>query len=165
MDGLDEIDQTARTAAITARTTSLDADDQAILTNRTAEFTTAAEDAGRPLTATAVIVPTALSPQDAATSLRTCPASAPSTAWHTTLTALETRAAYITPRADPTPLTGPLGRHSTTLCAPLLDQLIPALIASRPPSTDPADHFRPSCTRSSTSSGSRPNAAPTSTHS
>ncbi|MBE1582015.1 hypothetical protein ACFPOI_27540 [Nonomuraea angiospora] len=94
MDGLDEMDQTARTAAITARTASLDADDQAILTSRTAEFTTAVEDAGRPLTAAAVIVPTALSPQDAATYLRTCPASAPSTAWHTTLTALGTRAAH-----------------------------------------------------------------------
>ncbi|MEU6783881.1 NACHT domain-containing protein [Nonomuraea angiospora] len=162
LDGLDEIDQTARAAVIIALNVSLDVDDQVILTSRTTEFTAAVEDAGRPLTAAAVIIPTALSPQDAATYLRTCLASAPSAAWQTTLTALETRAAhalaelaatplglwlvravYITPCTDPTPLTGPLGRHSIALRAHLLDQLIPALIASRPPSTDPADHFRP----------------------
>ena len=54
------------------------------------------------------------------------------------------RTVYISPRADPTPLTDPR-RFPTTaaLRSHLLDQLIPALITTRPPSRDPAEPFRP----------------------
>jgi hypothetical protein len=54
------------------------------------------------------------------------------------------RTVYIGPGADPTPLTDPR-RFPTTaaLRSHLLDQLIPALITTRPPSRDPAEPFRP----------------------
>jgi hypothetical protein len=54
------------------------------------------------------------------------------------------RAVYITPAADPAALLDP-GRFpdAAALRAHLLDQLIEALIDTRPPSDDPADLFRP----------------------
>ncbi|NVI89123.1 NACHT domain-containing protein [Actinomadura sp. BRA 177] len=54
------------------------------------------------------------------------------------------RTVYTAPGADPTPLTDPdRFPTSATLQAHLLDQLIPALIDARPPSTNSAEPFRP----------------------
>ncbi|MEU6799270.1 hypothetical protein ABZ907_46935 [Nonomuraea wenchangensis] len=147
---------------IAALNSSLTAHDQLILTSRRKEFTTAVHEAGRPLTAAAIIVPKPITSQAAADYLTACLPGIPSEAWTRTLTALHSRAArglaqvaatplglwliravYLTPGADPTPLTGPLGDDADALRAHLLDRLIPALIEARPPSTDPADHFRP----------------------
>ncbi|MEV7908430.1 hypothetical protein AB0P04_43240, partial [Streptomyces anulatus] len=53
------------------------------------------------------------------------------------------RTVYVATAADPAPLAGPLGEDPARLRAHLLDRLIPAAIHSRPPSRDPAEHFRP----------------------
>ncbi|MEV4840378.1 NACHT domain-containing protein [Nonomuraea sp. NPDC049486] len=162
LDGLDEIPAPTRARVIAALNASLTSRDQLILTSRRAEFTTAIHEAGRPLTAAAVIVPKPLTPQAAADYLTACLPASPTEAWAHTLTALRSRTApgltqlaatplglwlirtvYITPGTDPSPLTGPLGADADALRTHLLDHVIPALIAARPPSTDPADHFRP----------------------
>lgn len=162
LDGLDEIPASARAQVIAALNTSLTARDQLILTSRRAEFTTAVHEAGRPLNAAAVIVPRPLPPQAAADYLAACLPASPSLAWSQTLDALRSRTVpgltqlaatplglwlihtvYVTPGADPAPLTGPLGADADALRTHLLDHVIPAVIAARPPSTDPADHFRP----------------------
>ncbi|GAA1284136.1 NACHT domain-containing protein [Planotetraspora silvatica] len=162
LDGLDEIADDARARVIEALNASLTAADQLILTSRTAEFATAITAAGRPLNAAAVITPKLLTPQATADYLTACLPATPRPAWQQVLAALRSRAVpglsqlaatplglwlirtvYLTPGADPTPLTGLLGGDAAALRAHLLDELIPALIATRPPSTDPADHFRP----------------------
>ncbi|HEX4811891.1 MAG TPA: NACHT domain-containing protein [Nonomuraea sp.] len=162
LDGLDEILAPARAKVIAALNASLTARDHLILTSRRTEFTAAVREAGRPLTAAAVIVPQPVTPQAAADYLTACLPAAPSDAWTQTLAALRSRAmpgltrlaatplglwlirtVYLTPGADPAPLTGPLGDDADALRAHLLDRLIPALIRDRPPSADPADHFRP----------------------
>lgn len=162
LDGLDEIPAPARAQVLAALNASLTARDQLILTSRRTEFTTAVHDAGRPLTAAAVIVPKPVTAQVAADYLTACLPAAPSEAWTHTLAVLRSRTAlgltrlaatplglwlirtvYIAPGADPIPLTGPLGADADALRTHLLDHVIPALIQTRPPSTDPADHFRP----------------------
>jgi hypothetical protein len=162
LDGLDEIAEHARPKVIKALNGSLGSGDQLIMTSRTAEFVTAIADAGRPLNGAAVISPTCLSPQDAAAYLRTCLPRLPSDGWCKVLAALENRSSaalaetvatplglwlirtvYADSGADPAELTGPLGIDRATLRAHLLDQLIPALIRTRTPSTDRSDHFRP----------------------
>ncbi|MEV4249342.1 NACHT domain-containing protein [Streptosporangium canum] len=162
LDGLDEIPEAARARVIEALNASLTARDQLILTSRTAEFAAAVHAAGRPLNAAAVITPTLLTPQAAAGYLATCFPAAPSAAWQDVLTALRghalpgltelaatpmgvwlIRTVYIAPGADPAPLTGPLGHDPDRLRAHLLDGLIGTVIATRPPTTDPAEPFRP----------------------
>ncbi|MGN9844184.1 NACHT domain-containing protein [Nonomuraea sp. H19] len=162
LDGLDEIPAPARAHVIAALNASLTARDQLILTSRRAEFTTAIRETGRPLTAAAVIVPKPITAQAAADYLTVCLPSFPSAAWTQALAALRSRtvpgltqltatplglwlirAVYVAPGVDPAPLTGPLGADADALRAHLLDLLIPALIQARPPSTDPAHHFRP----------------------
>ncbi|RVX41113.1 hypothetical protein EDD27_3582 [Nonomuraea polychroma] len=164
LDGLDEIPPPARAQVIAALNASLTARDQLILTSRRKEFTTAIHETGRPLTAAAVIVPKPITPQAAADYLTACLPSSPTDAWRQTLAALRSRTApgltrltatplalwlirtvYIAPGADPIPLTGPLGADADAdvLRTHLLDHVIPALIQARPPSTDPAHHFRP----------------------
>ncbi|WP_160150340.1 NACHT domain-containing protein [Nonomuraea solani] len=162
LDGLDEIPAPARAQVIAALNASLTTRDQLILTSRRAEFTTAIHEAGRPLTAAAVIVPQPLPPHAAADYLTACLPASPTQAWRQTLTALRSRTVpgltqlaatplglwlirtvYVTPGTDPAPLTGPLGADADALRTHLLDHVIPAVIAARPPSTDPADHFRP----------------------
>ncbi|MEV0386310.1 NACHT domain-containing protein [Nonomuraea sp. NPDC050643] len=162
LDGLDEIGEQARAAVITALNASLSAGDQLIMTSRTTEFATAVATAGRPLNAAAVITPVRLSPQTSAAYLRACLPALPSDAWRNVLTAIETRAlsglteivatpfglwlvrtVYAAPGTDPAPLTGPLGGTTTALRAHLLDELIPSLVNTRPPSTGPGGHFLP----------------------
>lgn len=163
LDGLDEIPETAAARVINALNISLAAREQLILTSRTAEFTAAVVGAGRPLTAAVVIIPQRLTPQVAAGYLESCLPAAPPEAWVTVLTALSAdrapaglaetaatplglwliRTVYLTPGADPAPLTGPLGDDHLALRSHLFDHLIPALIGTRQPSDKPADHFRP----------------------
>ncbi|MFI6744362.1 NACHT domain-containing protein [Nonomuraea sp. NPDC050451] len=162
LDGLDEIPDDARAKMIEALNASLTPDDQLILTSRTAEFAAAVTQAGRPLNAAAVITPKLLTPADAVGYLTACLPADPPPAWQQVLSALSAqtppgltelastplglwliRTVYIASGADPAPLAGPLGRDSAALRAHLLDRLIPVLIQARPPSTDPADHYRP----------------------
>ncbi|MGV9387408.1 hypothetical protein ACWDRB_67405 [Nonomuraea sp. NPDC003707] len=162
LDGLDEIPAPARAQVIAALNASLTARDQLILTSRRVEFTTAIHEAGRPLTAAAVIVPKPVTPQAAADYLTACLPASPTEAWTQVLTALRFRSVpgltrlaatplglwlirtvYLAPGIDPGPLTGPLGSDVDALRAHLLDLLIPSLIQARPPSTNRADHFRP----------------------
>ncbi|MDF5751252.1 hypothetical protein [Spongiactinospora sp. TRM90649] len=162
LDGLDEIGPQARARVIDALNASLDARDRLVLTSRTGEFGEAVAIAGRPLSAAAVIAPMTLPPQAGADYLRACLPAVPTEPWRRVLDALGAgtapgltafaatplglwliRAVYLDTRADPSPLAGPLGGDQAALRAHLLDRLIPALIATRPPSGDPADHFRP----------------------
>ncbi|MEU8152017.1 NACHT domain-containing protein [Nonomuraea sp. NPDC048901] len=162
LDGLDELPAEARVRAIEALNKSLAAADQLILTSRVDEFTSAVTQAGRPLNAAAVITAQPLPPEAAASYLRSCLPQSLSQAWEEVLAALRARAnpglnelastplglwlirtVYLTPGSNPASLAGPLGSDASTLRTHLLDHLIPALIASRPPSRDPADHFRP----------------------
>ncbi|MFB4277437.1 hypothetical protein ACBJ59_19255 [Nonomuraea sp. MTCD27] len=162
LDGLDEIGGSARAKVISALNASLTSRDQLILTSRSVEFGTAVRQAGRPLTGAAVIAPKRLSPETAAGYLRDCLPATPTEPWQKVLAALSARAApgltalagtplglwlirtvYVAPGADPSPLTGHVGADLGTLRTHLLDRLIPALIETRPPSADPADHFRP----------------------
>ncbi|GAA3182896.1 NACHT domain-containing protein [Nonomuraea roseoviolacea] len=162
LDGLDEIPEEAAARLIDALNASLGARDQLVLTSRTAEFATAVRQAGRPLTAAAVIAPRALTPDAAADYLTACLPAAPPPVWQEILAALRSRAlpgltrlaatplglwlirsVTIAPGADPSALTGPLGGDSAALRAHLLDRLIPALIAARPPGAGSADPFRP----------------------
>ncbi|WP_329428120.1 NACHT domain-containing protein [Streptosporangium sp. NBC_01495] len=162
LDGLDEIPAATRAQVIAALNASLTVRDQLILTSRRSEFTTAIHETGRPLTAAAVIVPKPVTPQASANYLSACLPASPCDAWVQVLAALRSgtvpgltrlaatplglwliRTIYLTPGADPAPLTGPLGGDADALRAHLLNRLIPNLIDSRPPSTDPADHFRP----------------------
>ncbi|MGP4102894.1 NACHT domain-containing protein [Nonomuraea sp. KM90] len=162
LDGLDEIPAPARAQVIAALNASLTAQDQLILTSRRTEFTTAIHETGRPLTAAAVIVPQPITPRAAADYLTACLPASPTQTWTQTLAALRSdtvpgltrlaatplglwliRTVYVTPGTDPAPLTGPLGADADALRTHLLDHVIPAVIAARPPSTNPADHFRP----------------------
>ncbi|MUN41629.1 NACHT domain-containing protein [Actinomadura litoris] len=173
LDGMDELPLPAQAAVIGALNRSLGGEDQLILTSRTAEFTQAVTQAGDVITSAAVLEPRPLDPAAAAEHLETCLPPAPGPTWQHTLTALRhapppgqrppghpaaalaevtqtplglwlLRAVYLTPRTDPSPLTDP-ARFPTAdaLKAHLLDQLVPALITTRPPSGNPADPFRP----------------------
>ncbi|RBQ17147.1 hypothetical protein DP939_27105 [Spongiactinospora rosea] len=163
LDGLDEIGPEARTEVIKALNASLDGRDQLIVTSRSAEFGDAVARTGRPLTGALVIAPERVPAKVGADYLRDCLAGTPSEAWSRVLTALDDqpapglvaiaatplglwliRAVYLNTGVDPAPLAGPLGQDPEALHAHLLDRLIPALIAGRPPSTERADHFRPS---------------------
>ncbi|MEU6721283.1 NACHT domain-containing protein [Nonomuraea sp. NPDC046802] len=162
LDGLDELPDAARAKVVTALNGSLADRDQVIVTSRTEELGTALQEAGDVLTATAVIAPEALKPQIATEYLRTCLPPLPRHDWNPVLRALRRgtapgltevastplglwliRSVYIIPSADPAPLAGELGGDASALRAHLLDHLIPALIATRPPSDNPAEHFRP----------------------
>ncbi|WP_187438295.1 NACHT domain-containing protein [Actinomadura decatromicini] len=161
LDGLDEIPAQARTNVIAALNRSLADHDQLILTSRTREYTdaTLARDV---VTSAAVIQPQPLTADTAADHLDSCLPPIPPPGWADTLHQIRTggaphltsfvsnplglwllRTTHITTRIDPTPLTDPT-RYPTPqhLQAHLFDQLIPALIHTRPPSTDPADLFR-----------------------
>jgi hypothetical protein len=162
LDGLDEIPAAAQVAVLHALNASLGTG-QLILTCRTTEYTHAVNDAADVLTGAAVIEPEPLTPQAAAAYLATCLPPAPTPSWQQVLDSLRTggatplaetcstplglwllRVTHRQPGADPAPLADP-ARYPTrkALQAHLFDQLIPALIRTRPPRTDPADPFRP----------------------
>jgi len=115
------------------------------------------------LTAAAVIEPEPLTPAQAADYLKHCLPPEPGTSWRQVLdrlragtaghlaTALVTplglwllRTVYITPHADPAALLrSDITNNPSTMQAHLFDQLIPAVLATRPPSRNPSDIFRP----------------------
>ncbi len=168
LDGLDEMPPSAQAAVITALNRSL-GDGQLILTSRTTEYATATADAGDVLTSALVIEPRPLTGAHAATYLKRCLPQEPGPAWQRILADLRAapnrrdspatamaetaatplglwllRTVYVTSRADPAPLMDPdRFPDPAALRAHLFDQLIPALIAARRPSADPADPFRP----------------------
>jgi NACHT domain len=166
LDGLDELSDPSRSEVIAALNRSLRADDQVILTCRTSEFT-ATIAVGDVLKAAAVIEAEALTPAAAATYLENCLPRRPDQGWQTVLANLRAkqtrngpaaalteitttplgawllRAVYITARRDPAPLLNGDLCDARMLRAHLFDQLIPALISSRPPTDDPADVYRP----------------------
>lgn len=168
LDGLDELPVMARAAVITALNRSLGGDDQLILTSRTAEFTQAVRAAKDVLTSAAVIEPAPLTHAAAADYLRSCLPPEPGPVWEQILTELQTRRkqagpadalaetvstplglwllrqTYLLSGADPESLVQ-AGRFPTaaSLRAHLFDLLIPALVATRQPSANPGDLFRP----------------------
>jgi hypothetical protein len=169
LDGLDELPPPAQAAVITALNRSVSGVDQFIVTSRTTDYCRAVEVAGDVLTSAVVIEPEPLDPAAAASYLDRClpPRSRP--AWEHILTHLRTapappngpgaaladvaatplglwllRAVYITPATDPAALLDPGGfADAVSLRAHLFDQLIGAIVDTRPPSNDPAAPFRP----------------------
>jgi hypothetical protein len=153
LDGLDEVDPPRRAAIIDALNTTLPARSGLILTSRRDEYRDALKDAGRPITAAEVIGPSLLSGADAADYLRRhLPPFEPHPIWEPLLKRLaadatcalaETvripfglwlvRAVYLDTARDPTPLDDDTHSSPAALRAHLLDELIPALIAARPP--------------------------------
>ncbi|MER7211917.1 NACHT domain-containing protein [Streptosporangium sp. NPDC000239] len=162
LDGLDELTGEHRGAVIRALNASLADRDGFVLTSRADELAEAVAEAGDVLTAAAVIAPLPLSPSVVAGYLRACLPPRPRHSWSPVFTALAegtapgltevastalglwlVRAGYVAPAADPAPLTGALAQDPDRLRAHLLDRLIPAAVASRLTSRDPAEHFRP----------------------
>lgn len=156
LDGLDELPVTLRADIVTALNDAvLPGGGGLILTSRRAEFAEAVTDAGDVLTAAAVIAPLALTRIEGASYLRKLLPPDPGTTWSTVLSQLETgtaadlaavtasplglwlvRTVYVDGHRDPTPLiekAHPDRSTRLTLKAHLLDQLIPAVLASRPP--------------------------------
>ena len=164
LDGLDELPLARQPDVITALNASLTDAEQLVLTSRTREYGTAIAEAHKVLTAAAIIEPEPLTAAPAAYYLAAClPPDNPGPSWHCVLDRLRAgtaehlamvlatplglwllRTVYITPRADPLPLlnSGVAG-NAGTMQAHLFDQLIPAVLATRPPSRDPNDTFRP----------------------
>jgi hypothetical protein len=167
LDGLDELPPLARSAVIRALNRSLSGTDQLIVTSRTTDYGHAVTEAGDVLTSAAVIEPDPLESAAAAEYLRRCLPPWASPVWEQIITRLRSTPA---PPGDPVPAladvaTSPLGLwlaahrlhgrtptrrlcltrpfpDTSTLRAHLLDQLIKALIDTRPPSDEPTDLFR-----------------------
>jgi NACHT domain len=156
LDGLDEVPSTLRPGIITAlNDAAFLANRGLILTSRRAEYTEAVASAGDVLTAAAVIAPLALTRIEAASYLRKLLPPDPGATWSAVLSQLETgiapnlaavtasplglwlvRTVYLDAHRDPTPLvddTHPDRSAQSTLQAHLLDQLIPAVLHTRPP--------------------------------
>ncbi|HEY0803756.1 MAG TPA: NACHT domain-containing protein, partial [Pseudonocardiaceae bacterium] len=169
LDGLDELPPPAQAAVIIALNRSLSDIDQLIVTSRTTDYGRAVEAAGDVLRSAVVLEPESLDPAAAARYLHRCLPPRPGPVWEQILTHLRTvpappegsaavladiaasalglwllRTVYITPTADPAALLAP-GRFpdAAALRAHLFDQLITALIDTRPPSEEPTDLFRP----------------------
>lgn len=162
IDGLDELPDSARTDMLRALNRSMCENDQLILTCRTEQFAESVDELGDVLRAAAVIEPQPMCPAAAADYLQACLPSVPRPAWSEVLGSLRegtapalaevtstslglwlVRATYIATRADPSPLME-LGRGSAAaLQDHLCDELIPALVSTRPPADRPAQLFRP----------------------
>jgi F0F1-type ATP synthase assembly protein I len=162
VDGLDELPAEARAGILGALNRSMSDCDQLILTCRTEQFAQSVDTLGDVLNAAAVIEPHPLSPDRAADYLEACLPPRPRHDWCQVLTALRkgaapalaevtstpfglwlVRAAYVTSRQDPSPLLD-LGRgDASVLNDHLCDELIPAVVAARPPAEDPAQPFQP----------------------
>ncbi|GAA4990123.1 hypothetical protein HD597_007971 [Nonomuraea thailandensis] len=162
IDGLDELPERARTDMLRALNHSMCENDQLILTCRTEQFAESVDELGDVLTAAAVIEPQPMEPGAAADYLEACLPPVPRPGWTQVLESLRTGAApalarvtstslglwlvrvtYIATRADPAPLLE-YGRGSAAeLHDHLCDELIPALVSTRPPADGPAQPFRP----------------------
>lgn len=167
LDGLDELPDGARAAAIAALNGSLSDQDQLILTSRTDEFTQAVQTAGNALNSAAVIKPQLLTPAAAADYLESCLPAEPGPVWTQILGGLKisghdhgpastlatitsnplglwlVRTTYITSGDDPGLLLEP-GHFpdAATLRTHLFNHLVPALIKIRLASDNPADRLR-----------------------
>jgi hypothetical protein len=170
LDGLDELPLARQPKVITALNASLTETDQLVLTSRTREYGTAIAEAHKVLTAAAVIEPEPLTAAQAAEYLEACLPPDPGPSWRDMLDRLRAgttehlarvvanplglwllRTVYITPCTDPRPLLTPeVARDAATMQAHLFDQLIPALLTTRPASRNPHDPFRPRRTWDST---------------
>jgi hypothetical protein len=161
LDGLEEVDKAHRVGLIVALNDFLTDQSHLILTSRRTEFRTTVDEAG-PLTTAAVIVPIALSRQDAAKYLRSCLPSSPSAAWENVLSALAAngvpglaklaviplwlwliRTVYVHGKGDLARLTDTLGDNADALSAHLLKEAIPALITAREHSNSRRHHYHP----------------------
>ncbi|TYB61356.1 NACHT domain-containing protein [Nonomuraea sp. PA05] len=162
IDGLDELPEHARTDMLRALNRSMCENDQLILTCRTEQFAESVDELGDVLTAAAVIEPQPIDAVAAAGYLAACLPPVPRPAWSEVLESLRTGAApalaqvtstslglwlvrvtYIATRADPAPLLA-YGRGSAAeLHDHLCDELIPALVSTRPPANGTAQPFRP----------------------
>jgi NACHT domain len=159
LDGLDELPESRQPEVIAALNKSLTDTDQLVLTSRTTEYTTAITEARDVLTSAAVIAPEPLTTTQAADYLTHCLPPYPDPSWRELLHRLRTgtaehlatmlatplglwllRTVYITPRADPTSLLTP---DTTPVQGDLFDQLIPAVLTTRPASRHHSDAFRP----------------------
>lgn len=159
LDGLDELPESRQPEVITALNKSLTDTDQLVLTSRLDEYTTAITKAHDVLTSAAVIAPQPLTTAQAADYLTHCLPPDPGPSWRELLYRLRTgtaghlatmlatplglwllRTVYITPWADLSPLLTP---DTTPVQADLFDQLIPAVLATRPASRHHGDVFRP----------------------
>jgi hypothetical protein len=157
---------------ITALNASLTDADQVVLTSRTREYATAIAEAQKVLTAAAVIEPEPLTSTQAADYLTACLSPDPGPSWAGMLdldrlrpgtaehlaTVVATplglwllRSVSIAPRVDPRPLlNSEAARDAATMQAHLFDQLIPAVLSTRPASRNPNGTFRPRRTWDST---------------
>ncbi|HEX5494177.1 MAG TPA: NACHT domain-containing protein [Mycobacteriales bacterium] len=163
LDGLDELPEPIRPAVIKAINASLAEGDGLVLTCRTTEYGEAIATAGHVLRSAAVIEPDPLTPADAADYLEHCLPPHHGPAWHRILTGLRTgepgpladsldiplnvwllREVYVENHRDPTGLLD-LDRfpRPQAIQHHLLDQLIPTIHATRPPTDDRAEPFRP----------------------
>ncbi|HEY2763571.1 MAG TPA: NACHT domain-containing protein [Pseudonocardiaceae bacterium] len=162
LDGLDEMPARRRLEVIKALNASLPRDTGVILTSRTTEYTEAVH-AHDVLTAAAVIEPEPLTPTEAARYLRGRLPRRLSESWKAVLTALDNGTAgplaqvlasplglwllstvHIDGRRDPQPLIEPdKYADADAIEHHLLDELIPATIRSRRPSTGNQAPLRP----------------------
>jgi hypothetical protein len=152
LDGLDEVSPERRGQIIMALNTSLDGDGGVILTSRRSEYRDATAEVGDVLTGAAVIAPFGLTVREAAEFLRTHLPPEHDHAWDEVLDALEAgrapglaeitasplglwlvRTVYVDDRRPPGPLVGGAYRDAAALRAHLLDELIPAVVRTRPP--------------------------------
>lgn len=150
LDGLDEVPSDRRAAIIVAINKSAPA--SLIMTSRRLEFRGAVTAAGDVITASASIGPLALTVADAAEYLRRALPPRPDPTWASLLSGLTTtaivgrvvavplglwlvRAVYLDTRRDPSPLIDGSFETVASLYAHLLDEIIPALVDSRPPAT------------------------------
>jgi RecA/RadA recombinase len=156
LDGLDETQPERRSAILTALNRTLPAFSGLILTCRTEEFadTVASTDV---LTAAAVVEAQPLDVADAITHLRLHLPPVPGEGWSTVLERLSgtpaaavivkplglwlVKTVYVDARQEPSDLL--TADSASTLMSSLFEQLIPALLRSRPVSRSRADLFRP----------------------
>ncbi|WP_165975312.1 NACHT domain-containing protein, partial [Actinomadura rubrisoli] len=131
LDGLDELPAPAHTAVIGALNRSLGADDQLILTSRTAEFTQAVTEAGDVITSAAVLEPRPLDPAAATDYLTHCLPPDPGPAWQHVLTTLRH-----TPPSDQRPSGHPAAALADVAANPLGLWLLRSVYLT--PDADPA---------------------------
>ncbi|WP_090935767.1 NACHT domain-containing protein [Nonomuraea jiangxiensis] len=156
LDGLDELPAAARSEVITRLNSGLGDGDQVILTCRRPEYDAAVRQAGRMLTGAAVIVPKAVTPRVAADYLRSSLPNGEERGWLDTLRSGKSpalaavaatplglwllRTVHAEHDPDPRITEAELWHH-------LLDHVVPATMAARPPaggrSRTPPGHDTP----------------------
>ncbi|MGB3444695.1 MAG: NACHT domain-containing protein [Actinophytocola sp.] len=166
LDGMDELPDPVRPRVISALSAQT-RDDRLILTCRTQAYRDAVlDDQGGVLTAAAVIETMRLTSQDAAAYLRSCLPSRPAAPWERVVTALENprragagsltdaldtplalwlfRTVYVETGRDPTELADAV-RYPTpdAISAHLMENLVPAAVATNRPLPDASHPFRP----------------------